>query len=97
MTSRKRSLSHTDDEVDVTVSIKNMKVDSHYEMHRTISTDSQSGLLPPLIHPNEILSDANYKYINPILREAHYLRQLRLSQRSSVEMGLLNENQNMEN
>lgn len=64
-------------------SIKNMKIhhDNDIEIERTSSRDGSqcSGLLPPIIVDEE--RDANYEWINPILREAHYLRKLRVSQK----------------
>ena len=47
------------------------------------SLESQSSLLPPQVDDSQEKADANYGAINPILREAHFLRQLRLAQRSS--------------
>ena len=48
-----------------------------------LSLESQSSLLPPQVDDSQEKADANYGAINPILREAHFLRQLRLAQRSS--------------
>ena len=45
--------------------------------------ERRSSLLPPQADPAREKSDADYAAINPILREAHYLRQLRLTQRSA--------------
>ena len=75
-------------------SIKNLKLDGQLDLRRQSSRDSSSctgsvsGLLP---HPNnnseeDEIYDANYHFINPILREAHYLRRLRLSQRSKEDV-----------
>lgn len=63
-------------------SIKSMKIDhaNGAEIERTSSRDGSqcSGLLPPIMDEER---DANYACINPILREANYLRKLRESQK----------------
>ena len=46
-------------------------------------SERRSSLLPPQVDGSQEKSDADYAAINPILREAHYLRQLRHNQRSS--------------
>jgi hypothetical protein len=63
-------------------SIKSLRIDDADRVfERSPSHESStSGLLPPISDDEK---DAQYASINPILREAHYLRQLRHSQRAS--------------
>lgn len=60
-------------------SIKTLKLEESAADQLSSSTGSDSLLLPP----PATFDDANYNCINPILREAHFLRQLRVSQKKS--------------
>lgn len=67
----------------VVESIKNLRLQ---DASGAQGGERRSSLLPPQVDQTQEKGDADYGAINPILREAHYLRQLRHAQRSSIAL-----------